>query len=186
MCPKCEVSSQRVMIAPSSTTVLKAETTSVRSEAFIVAGTVRSTCRCRADWRNVDTPGHNGLRRDRMAELSSFLQSARQRQVLLTVPATMKASDLTEVVSAFSTVALDGAIITRCDETSHFGHMAGVLIESALGLAYTTRSDQVSDAPMPADNLAFAEAIVRAQWPALPATIEPRRLAADRTLAKVG
>jgi len=134
----------------------------------------------------VDTPGHNGLRRDRMAELSSFLQAARQRQVLLTVPATMKGSDLTEVVSAFSAVGLDGAVVTRCDETSHFGHLAGVLIEAAVGLAYTTRSDQVSDAPAAGDNLAFAEAIVRAQWPAAQPVTEARRPAAGRTLAKVG
>jgi|GEM_PF-2395024 len=134
----------------------------------------------------VDTPGHNGLRRDRMAELSSFLQAARQRQVLLTVPATMKGSDLTEVVSAFSAVGLDGAVVTRCDETSHFGHLAGVLIEAAVGLAYTTRSDQVSDAPVAADNLALAEAIVRAQWPAAQPATEARRPATARTLAKVG
>lgn len=134
----------------------------------------------------VDTPGHNGLRRDRMTELSSFLQAARQRQVLLTVPATMKGSDLTEVVSAFSAVGLDGAVVTRCDETSHFGHLAGVLIEAAVGLAYATRSDQVSDAPIAGDNLALAEAIVRAQWPSAQPAIEARRPAAGRTLAKVG
>src|SRR5690606_20343047 len=134
----------------------------------------------------VDTPGHNGLRRDRMAELSSFLQAARQRSVLLTVPATMKASDLTEVVSAFSAVALDGVVVTRCDETTHFGHLAGVLIEAALGLAYTTRSDQVSDAPVPADNAALAEAIVEAQWPTSTAVVAPRRGVEARTLAKVG
>lgn len=134
----------------------------------------------------VDTPGHNGLRRDRMAELSSFLQAARQRQVLLTVPATMKGSDLTEVVSAFSAVGLDGAVVTRCDETSHFGHLAGVLIEAGVGVAYSTRSDQVSDAPLAGDNLALAEAIVRAQWPAAQPATEPRRPAAGRALAKVG
>lgn len=134
----------------------------------------------------VDTPGHNGLRRDRMAELSSFLQAARQRQVLLTVPATMKASDLSEVVSAFSAIGLDGAAITRCDETSHFGHLAGVLVEAALGLALTTRSDQVSEGPIPGDNLALAEAIVRAQWTPAPTSMPSRRPAADRTLAKVG
>ncbi|HSG91294.1 MAG TPA: hypothetical protein VLA56_18910, partial [Pseudomonadales bacterium] len=134
----------------------------------------------------VDTPGHNGLRRDRMAELSSFLQAARQRSVLLTVPATMKASDLTDVVSAFSALALDGVVVTRCDETSHFGHLAGVLIEAALGVAYTTRSDQVSDAPMAGDNLALAEAIVDAQWPAATLAPVPQRVADDRPLAKVG
>ncbi len=134
----------------------------------------------------VDTPGHNGLRRDRMAELSAFLQAARQRSVLLTVPATMKASDLTEVVSAFSALALDGVVLTRCDETAHFGHLAGVLIEAALGVAYTTRSDQVSDGPVAGDNVALAQAIVEAQWPAVQTAAAPRLISEDRTLAKVG
>ncbi len=134
----------------------------------------------------VDTPGHNGLRRDRMAELSSFLQAARQRSVLLTVPATMKASDLSGVVSAFSTLALDGAVVTRCDETSEFGHLAGVLIEAALGMAYITRSDQVSDAPVAGDNLAMAEAIVEGQWPVTTVAASPQRVTGDRVLAKVG
>ncbi len=135
----------------------------------------------------VDTPGHNGLRRDRMAELSSFLQAGRQRMVLLTVPATMKGADLAEVVSAYSAVGVDGVVVTRCDETSHFGHLAGVLIESALGVAFMTRSDQVSDAPSPADNLVLAEAAVRAQWSQTPSTVPgARRAPVARTLAKVG
>ena len=135
----------------------------------------------------IDTPGHNGLRRDRMAELSSFLQAARQRMVLLTVPATMKGADLAEVVSAYSAVGLDGMVVTRCDETSHFGHLAPVLVEAALGMAFTTRSDQVSDAPSAADNLVLAESIVRAQWSqSAPAATGARRAPAGRTLAKVG
>ena len=134
----------------------------------------------------VDTPGHNGLRRDRMAELSSFLQAARQRSVLLTVPATMKASDLSVVVSAFGALALDGAVLTRCDETAEFGHLADVLIEAALGLAYMTRSDQVSDAPVVGDNLALSEAIVEGQWPSAVGATASQRVTDDRPLAKVG
>lgn len=134
----------------------------------------------------VDTPGQNGLRRDRMAELTSFLHVARQRLVLLTIPATTKGSDLAEVVSAFSAVGLDGAVVTRCDETAHFGHLASVLIEAALGVAFTTRSDQVGDAPVPGDNLALAEAVVRAQWSPAQPVVPARRPAAERTLAKVG
>lgn len=134
----------------------------------------------------VDTPGHNGLRRDRMAELSSFLQAARQRSVLLTVPATMKASDLAGAVAAFGALALDGAVLTRCDETAAFGHLADVLIDAALGLAYTTRSDQVSDAPVAGDNIALAEAIVDGQWPSAVAAPSPQRITDGRPLAKVG
>ena len=51
-----------------------------------------------------------------------------------------------------------------------------------------TRSDQVSDAPVPGDNLALAEAIVEGQWPAAAGTAAsaPQRVTDDRPLAKVG
>ncbi|MEX1022290.1 MAG: hypothetical protein WD058_03990 [Dehalococcoidia bacterium] len=112
----------------------------------------------------VDTPGHNGARRDRMAELSAFLQVARQRTVLLAVPATMKASDLADAATAFGAVGLDGLVVTRCDETAHFGAVVGAAIEAATGIAYTTQSDQVSDAPAGGDHMALAAAVVHGRW----------------------
>lgn len=138
----------------------------------------------------VDTPGHNGLRRDRMAELDSFLQAARQRVVLLAVSATMKGSDLGEAVSAYSAAGIDGLVLTRCDETSHYGALAGVAVEASIGVAFSTHSDQVSDAALAGDNLALAAAVVRAEWdPARPvqaaAEAAPTR-APRRRLARVG
>ncbi len=136
-----------------------------------------------ADVVIVDTPGHNGLRRDRMAELSAFLNVARVRSVLLTLPATMKASDLSETVAAYSAVGLDGLVATRCDETSHFGALVDVAVDASIGFAYTTHSDQVSEPPRVADHLAIASAVVNASWgtPA-PATTST----SARRLAKVG
>jgi flagellar biosynthesis protein FlhF len=139
----------------------------------------------------VDTPGHNGIRRDRMAELDAFLQAARQRTVLLTLPATMKSSDLGEVVSAYSAVGIDGLVLTRCDETSHFGALAGVAADASIGVAFTTHSDQVSDAPVAGDNMALASAVMAAQWGTpggIPASGTPSRAGTSRRrpLAKVG
>ncbi len=116
----------------------------------------------------IDTPGHNGMRRDRMAELDSFLQAARQRTVLLTLPATMKASDLAETVAAYSGTGVDGLVLARCDETAHFGALAGLAVEAAIGVAFTTHSDQVSDPAEAGDNAALAAAAVRAAWPSTP------------------
>lgn len=136
----------------------------------------------------VDTAGHSGLRRDRMSELSTLLQVARQRAVILAVPATMKAADLQETVSAYSAVGIDGLAVTRCDETSHLGDIATVSLESSIGLAYTTHSEQVSDPAVPVDNGAFASAVVHAEWPEavneeIPAGGTPARA---HRLAKVG
>ena len=137
----------------------------------------------------VDTPGHNGLRRDRMAELDAFLQSARQRMVLLAVPATMKFSDLGETVAAYSGVGIDGLVLTRCDETSHFGALAGVALESSIGVSFSTHSDQVSEPAMPGDNAVLAAAAVRAAWDASArsASAEAKPAARSRRrLARVG
>ncbi|MGE3855636.1 MAG: hypothetical protein AB7G21_01615, partial [Dehalococcoidia bacterium] len=133
----------------------------------------------------VDTPGHNGTRRDRMAELNAFAQAARRRSTLLALPATTKGSDLNDTVAAYSAVGIDGIAITRCDETSTFGALASVAIEASIGIAYTTHSDQVSDAARAGDNLALASAVVSGRW-ADAAPARPRVAAPSPALARVG
>jgi len=136
----------------------------------------------------VDTAGHSGARPDRMTELSTLLQVARQRTVLLTLPATMKAAAMQEVVSAYSAVGIDGLAVTRCDETAFLGEIADVAIEAAIGIACTTHSEQVSDPATPADNAAFASAVVHARWDVAPVVETAPEPAAPRRrrLAKVG
>ena len=133
----------------------------------------------------VDPPGHNGMRRDRMAELNAFTQAARRRTVLLALPATMKGSDLNDVVAAYSAVGVDGLVLTRCDETSTFGALASVAIEASMGVAYTAHSDQVSEAARAGDNLALASAVVTGRW-ATSAMDRMRAAAPSPALARVG
>lgn len=132
----------------------------------------------------VDTPGHNGARRDRMAELNAFTQVVRRRSVLLVVPATMKGDDLNNVTAAYSAIGLDGLVLTRCDETTTFGAFANVAIEAAIGVAYTTHSDQVSDPPRAGDNLALAGAVATGRWVAARAE-RARPPVAARPMARV-
>lgn len=133
----------------------------------------------------VDTPGHNGTRRDRMAELNAFAQAARRRSMLLALPATTKGSDLNDIVAAYSGAGIDGLVLTRCDETSTFGALASVAIEASIGVAYTTHSDQVSDAPRAGDNLALASAVVAGRWADTPSA-RPRAATPAPALARVG
>jgi len=133
----------------------------------------------------VDTPGHNGTRRDRMAELNAFTQAARRRSVLLTLPATMKGSDLNDVVAAYSGLGVDGLVLTRCDETATFGALASVAIDASIGIAYTVHSDQVSEAARAGDNLGLASAVVTGRW-ATTAMDRMRASAASSVLARVG
>ena len=98
----------------------------------------------------------------------------------------MKAADLTEVAAAYSAVGLDGLVLTRCDETATFGALISVSIDSTLGVAYTTHSDQVGDAPKLGENLALANAVTTGRWPAPPAGARTLMTTAPGTLARVG
>ncbi len=119
-----------------------------------------------ADVVIVDTAGHMGVRRDRIAELSAMLRSLPQRDVLLTLPATMRASDQRDVVAAFEHCNLTGLALTRCDETARFGASASAAIEGAIGVAYTTHSDQVTEAARAGDPRTLAAAVASGRWAA--------------------
>jgi flagellar biosynthesis GTPase FlhF len=121
----------------------------------------------------VDTPGHDGTRKDRMAELQAFIHAARQREVLLVLPATMKTLDLEAAARAYAAVQPSGVVLTRCDATSTFGEPFSALAGAGLGLAFTTHDGAVTSAPRPGDNLALARAILSGHWPAPPSeTVE--------------
>ncbi len=113
----------------------------------------------------VDTPGHNGARPDRMTELKAFLQAARRRQVLLVLPATMKAGDLEAVTRAYRPVEPQGLVITRCDETSGYGALLTTAATSGLGVAYTAHGDAIGTPPHGGDNITLARAVMSGAWP---------------------
>lgn len=126
----------------------------------------------------VDTAGHMGGRRDRLAELSAMLRSLPRRDVLLALPATMRATDQRDVVTAYQKCGLAGLVLTRCDETVRFGGSASAAIEASLGVAYTTHSDQVTEAPRVGDARALAAAVATGRWVAAGApTLAGRTLA---------
>ena len=123
----------------------------------------------------VDTPGHDGTRRDRMAELQAFIHAARQREVLLVLPATMKTLDLEAVARAYAAVKPSGVVLTRCDATSTFGEPFSALVGAGLGLAFTTHDEAVTSAPRAGDNLALSRAILDGRWPTVSATTGAER-----------
>ena len=117
-----------------------------------------------ADVVIVDTPGHDGSRRDRMTELQTFIHASRSRETLLVLPATMKVVDLERLARAYSTVDPLGVVLTRCDDTASLGEPFSALVASRLGLTFTTHLDSVSDPPRAGDNLALARAMLTDEW----------------------
>ena len=118
-----------------------------------------------ADVVVVDSPGHNGSRSDRTAELHAFLRAAPHRVSLLALPATAKTADLLRMTAALTPAGLDGVVLTRCDETNTFGALYSVAVESGLGVAYSTHGEGISVGLRPADNHALATAVLRGRWP---------------------
>jgi len=127
-----------------------------------------------ADVVIVDTPGHDGSRRDRMTELQTFIHAARHREVLLVLPATMKTVDLERLSRAYAPVDPMGVVLTRCDGTTSMGESFSALVGSGLGVAFTTHQDSVVDAPRPGDNMAIARAIVTGEWASRPSAARAR------------
>jgi flagellar biosynthesis GTPase FlhF len=80
------------------------------------------------------------------------------------LPATMKTVDLERLARAYRPVDPLGVALTRCDDTSSVGEVFSALVETGLGLAYTTHLDTVSDPPRGGDNLALAHAIMTGDW----------------------
>lgn len=117
-----------------------------------------------ADVVIVDTPGHDGSRRDRMTELQAFIHASRSRELLLVLPATMKTADLEGLARAYAAVEPLGVVLTRCDNTSSMGEPFSALVSSNLGLAFTTHIDTISEAPRRGDNLAVARAMLTGVW----------------------
>ena len=117
-----------------------------------------------ADVVIVDAAGHDGSRRERMAELQAFANAVKSRTLLLTLPATMRSADARRVTAAYQVLRPDGLLLTRCDETETFGGALTIAIESGLGVAYTTHSPSVREPAREGDNHAFARAALLGRW----------------------
>lgn len=118
-----------------------------------------------ADVVVIDTPGHNGARRDRMAEMNAFTQVTRHRATLLTLPAIGKSDDLLRTTVALAAAGVDGLVLTRCDETETFGGLLTAACVSGVGIAYTTHGEGISEGLRRGDNHALAVALLGRRWP---------------------
>lgn len=124
-----------------------------------------------ADVVIVDTPGHNGTRRDRATELRAYLRAAPNRASLLVLPATAKTDDILSITSAFTADAIDGLVLTHCDETASFGALYSASAISGLGVAYTTHGEGIAEPLRTGDHSALSTALLVGQWPPAPAAV---------------
>jgi flagellar biosynthesis protein FlhF len=98
----------------------------------------------------IDTAGMS--QRDvRLAEQLSMVRSGSPAvKLYLVLAANAQIAALEETVAAFSTTVLEGAIITKADETSSFGGVLSVLSSHGLPVAYVSEGQRVPEDLAPA------------------------------------
>ena len=118
----------------------------------------------------VDTTGHAPRDRAVFSQIL-WLRASRRVRSLLVLPANAHPHDLGEVIRRYRPAKPEGVVLTKLDESGRPGAAFSVLAGHGLGLAYTSRGQDV-----PADiDAADATALVQ--------SLEKSRRAADNPLA---
>jgi flagellar biosynthesis protein FlhF len=97
-----------------------------------------------ADLVLVDTPGYNPLDENQMAELGAFITEIPNRHCYLVASATTKDRDLYQIAASLGVFSLDGAILSKLDETLTFGSVYNFSRKSQLPMAYFTCGKEAS------------------------------------------
>jgi len=93
----------------------------------------------------VDTPGRNQRVADQVAELSRYVSAVPRRVVHLALAAGAKYEDMRQMAQAFGTVAPNGLVFTKLDETSTLGPAYTLACETGLPLSYLTTGLRVPE-----------------------------------------
>jgi len=86
----------------------------------------------------IDTPARNPYIPNEVIELGEYLTLIPERKTYVTFPATTKESDLHETIAAFHPYKINGLILTKLDETRHYGNIINQVWRNRVELsAYT-------------------------------------------------
>jgi flagellar biosynthesis protein FlhF len=96
-----------------------------------------------ADLIIIDTPGVNTLNEDSVTEAGTYLSEITPNSIYVTAPASMKGSDLIQMVSTFSLFNIKGLIATKMDESYTFGDIYNVMLKTHLPILFFTNGTQV-------------------------------------------
>jgi flagellar biosynthesis protein FlhF len=98
----------------------------------------------------IDTAGGSQYNLEQINELKGLLAAAQPHETLLVLGAGAQPADLRTVVSNFKCLNPTALLFTKLDETSSYGAILSLLIESALPLAYLSVGQGVPDDIRPA------------------------------------
>jgi len=98
----------------------------------------------------IDTPGHGETDIDASLELAAFLRSHEEVDVHLTLPGSMKASDLRSTLDRYQSFRPTKILITKIDETESPGTVVSEAIRTALPISFLSAGQQIPEDLEPA------------------------------------
>jgi flagellar biosynthesis protein FlhF len=93
----------------------------------------------------VDTPGSSWKDQDQLGRLKDFVDHSLVDEVHLLLSLNTKSSDLRSIVSQFSELEPDRALLTKLDETSSYGDIINIKENYDLSLSYLTCGQDVPE-----------------------------------------
>ena len=93
----------------------------------------------------VDTIGRSPKDRDRVGELKPFFQQTPEAELHLVVSCTSKYGDAALAAKSFSALPLKRLIFSKVDESSSFGSVYNIAVNTRLPLSYLTTGQEVPD-----------------------------------------
>ncbi|BCB03373.1 flagellar biosynthesis protein FlhF [Bacillus sp. KH172YL63] len=93
----------------------------------------------------IDTAGRNFREKKYVDDLKEIIDFNHHMETYLVLSLTGKEQDMRDIITQFSTVAVDRFIFTKLDETSSFGSMINMMLEEKIGTAYVTTGQDVPE-----------------------------------------
>lgn len=112
----------------------------------------------------VDTAGYSPCDERQLIELGALLSEMPGRCTYLVAPATTKEADLFQLSASLGVFNLDGLIITKLDETYHFGGLYNFTRRNHIPLGYFTSGGETSRHLETADPLRLVSALFGKEW----------------------
>lgn len=96
------------------------------------------------DYIFIDTSGYSPNDSTHIGEMKNILNvNGMNADIYLSVTASTKASDLTNILRNYEPFGYDSVIITKCDETKQLGNVISVLYEKHKAISYITDGQRV-------------------------------------------
>lgn len=93
----------------------------------------------------IDTAGRNFRNRQYVEDLRQIIDFDHDMETFLVLSLTSKQRDMEDIYEQFSTIEIDKFVFTKADETSSYGAMYNLIIQSGKGVAYLTNGQNVPD-----------------------------------------